>query len=155
MENVQKLKDSGAKNARVGAFAAGQDAANTSISLRGSSMTSPYVNYANYLGEAIKQELVLAGKLAADSEVEISGILLKNEIDVSGFGTGYGDMEARFVVKKGSSIRYEGTKKAHTEWPSSFAGAVAIPRGKEEYPRLVQQLLSALYADKAFVEAIK
>ena len=155
MENVQKLKDSGTLGAKAGSFS-GQDVSNAnSISLRAASLTSPYGSYANYLAEAVKQELQLAGKLNAGTDIEVSGILLKNDIDVSGFTTGYGNIEARFVVKSGEKVRYDRIKSAHAEWESSFAGAVAIPRGRDEYPRLVQQLLGTLYADQSFIEALK
>jgi len=118
-------------------------------------MTSPYGSYGNYLGEAVKQELQMAGKLSTDAVIEVTGVLLKNSIDISGLGTGYGDIEARFVVKKGSVVRYDQIKKAHTEFESAFAGAIAIPRGRDEYLRLVQRLLATLYADQSFIEALK
>jgi hypothetical protein len=154
IENVQVLKDSGSQGAKAGAFSQDSRVGN-SISLRASSMTSPYNNYGNYLAEAIKQELQIAGKLSLGTNIEVSGMLLKNSIDISGLGTGYGDMEARFVVKKGESVRYDQVKKAHTEFDSSFAGGIAIPRGRDEYPRLVQRLLGILYADQSFIEALK
>lgn len=154
IENVQILKDTGSPGVKAGAF--GQDASvRDSISLRASSMNSPYGNYGNYLAEAIKQELQMAGKLAPGANVEVSGVLLKNSIDISGLGTGYGDIEARFVVKKGEIVRYDQVKKAHSEFESAFAGAIAIPRGRDEYPRLVQRLLATLYADQSFIEALK
>lgn len=154
IENVQVLKDSGSTGAKTGSF--GQDAAvRDSISLRASAMTSPYGSYGNYLGEAIKQELQMAGKLSPDAVIEVTGVLLKNSIDISGLGTGYGDIEARFIVKKGSVVRYDQIKKAHTEFESAFAGAIAIPRGRDEYLRLVQRLLATLYADQSFIEALK
>lgn len=154
IENVQVLKDSGGSGAKAGVFS--QDAlVRDSISLRASSMTSPYGTYGSYLAEAIKQELQMAGKLSSDANIEVSGVLLKNSIDISGLGTGYGDIEARFVVKKGAAVRYDQIKRAHTEFDSSFAGAIAIPRGRDEYPRLVQRLLGILYADQSFIEALK
>lgn len=154
IENVQTLKDSGSPGVRTGAFS--QDASvKDSISLRASSMNSPYGTYGNYLAEAIKQELQMAGKLAPGANIEVSGVLLKNSIDISGLGTGYGDIEARFVVKKGEIVRYDQVKKAHSEFESAFAGAIAIPRGRDEYPRLVQRLLAILYADQSFFEALK
>ena len=157
MQNVQKLKDAGNTPAKVGEFGSRQAPENANpISLRGSSLVSPYASsYANYLGEAIKQELTLAGRLTSNADIEVSGVLLKNDINVSGFSVGYGDIEARFVVKKGGRVTYDQTKSAHTEWESAFAGPIAIPRGRDEYPRLVQQLLAVLYTDKTFLEALQ
>lgn len=154
IENVQVLKDSGSPGAKAGAFS--QEASvKDSVSLRASSMNSPYGTYGNYLAEAVKQELQMAGKLSPGANIEVSGVLLKNSIDISGLSTGYGDIEARFVVKKGEIVRYDQVKKAHTEFESAFAGAIAIPRGRDEYPRLVQRLLGILYADQSFIEALK
>ncbi len=157
MENVQTLKDVGDVTAKVGKFVSSPDQANANpISLRGSSLASPYENsYAVYLAEAIKQELSLAGRLKPDTNIEISGALLKNDIDASGFSTATGDIEARFVVKKGEAVRYSRVKTIHHQWESSLAGAIAIPRAQQEYPRLVQKLLAALYADRDFLDALK
>ena len=102
MENVQKLKDAGNVTARVGEFSSNESLKKSpDLSLRATSLVSPYDNsYSRYLAEAIKQELTLAGKLAPGADVEISAVLLKNSIDASGFVTGYGDIEARFIVRR-------------------------------------------------------
>ena len=156
LENVQTLKDGGAYTAKVGKFDSSKDKANANpISMRGSSLNSPYANsYAQYLTEALKQELSLAGKLSPTAKVEVSGELLKNDIDVSGFDKGFGDISARFVVKKSGAVRYDKVKTVHAEWESSFVGGIAIPRGQQEYPKLVQQLLAKLFADASFMRAL-
>src|SRR5262245_1646717 len=81
LQNVQTLKNAGVSAAKVGTFATVASKSNANpISLRGSSLNSPYDNsYAKYLEEAVKQELSLAGKLAADTDIEISGALQKND----------------------------------------------------------------------------
>jgi hypothetical protein len=157
IENVQKLKDAGNIAAKVGKFDTDPGRGNANpISLRGSSLLSPYENsYATYLAEAIKQELALAGKLNPGTDIEISGMLLKNDIDASGFSTAIGDIEARFIVKRGGAELYNRVKAVHYEWESSFAGAVAIPRARQEYPHLVQRLLAELDTDQTFLEALK
>lgn len=157
IDNVQKLKDAGDFASRVGGFDASPDKANANpISLRGSSLASPYSDsYAAYLAEAIRQELALAGKLRPDADIEISGMLLKNDIDTSGINIATGDIEARFIVKQGASVRYDKVKTIHDEWESAFVGAVAIPRAQQQYPKLVQLLLAALYADPEFLQALK
>jgi hypothetical protein len=155
--NVQKLKDAGDIKAKVGAFDSAKDPANANpISIRGSSLNSPYnSSYSDYLAAAIRQELEMAGKLSATSDIEISGTLLKNDLDASGFSTGYGTIEARFIVKKGPQVRYDKVKAAKTQWDSSFVGAVAIPKAQQEYSNLVQQLLIVLYGDQEFTQALK
>ncbi len=157
IDNVQLLKEAGNVSAKVGKFDSIPGPGNANpITLRGSRMNSPYESsYAAYLAEAIKQELSLAGKLKADTDIEISGSLLKNDINIAGFSIGTGDIEARFVVKKGAQVRYDQIKTIHDQWESSFAGAIAVPRGQQQYPNLVQKLLATLYADHDFLEALK
>ena len=50
--------------------------------------------------------------------------------------------------------RLRKTYQARTSFESSFAGAVAIPKGQIEYPSLVRTLLRNVYTDPAFVAAI-
>lgn len=156
LENVQKIKDSGAGTVKIGTFLSTPAKDNeVSISLRGSSMASPYGSYADYLAEALKQEFSLAGRLAPDAQVEVTGMLQKNDINIPPAGSGRGDIEARFVVTRAGTAKYDQVKALHDEWDSSFVGAVAIPRAQEKYPTLVQKLLALLYADPAFFEALK
>lgn len=116
IENVQKLKDKGIGNVKVSDFQLDEKSMPVNdFSLRGSSLKSPYDDsYAAYLAEAIKQELSLAGKLAPNSNTDISCLLIKNNIDASGFSTGTGDIEARFIVKRDGTQRYNEKIAAHT-----------------------------------------
>ena len=156
LDNVQKLKDGGVSPVKVGAFHSDPGKDNpAAISLRGSSLASPYNNsYAEYLAEALKQELSMAGKLAPDAQIEVTGALQKNDISIP-ISTGTGDITARFIVTRGGAVRYDQVKSIHDQWDSSFVGAVAIPRAQEQYPLMVQKLLAALYADPAFLDALK
>jgi hypothetical protein len=157
LDNVQMLKDTGNYTARVGEFTSSKDKANANpLTIRGSSLVSPYQeSYANYIAEAIRQELSLAKKMSSDASVEISGILLKNDLDASGFTLGFAEIQARFIVKRSGQVRYDQMKSVRHEFPSSFAGAIAIPRAVQEYPVTIQKLLASLYTDKAFINALK
>ena len=156
IDNVQKLKDASVSPAKVGTFLSKQEAGNENpISLRGNKMSSPYGDsYANYLSEALKQELSLAGKLSAGAETEVTGVLLKNNLDAA-IGTGMGDIRARINVKRSGQLVYDKEKAAHAEWESSFIGATAIPKAQQAYVPLVQKLLSELYADPDFLKALR
>lgn len=155
LDNVQSLKNAGDFTANVGEFTSSKDKDNANpISIRGTPLHSPYQDsYATYLAEAIKQELSLAQKLSPKANIELSGMLIKNDIDAA-MGTAHSDIEARFVVKKSGTIIYDQVKSVHHEWESSFIGAIAIPRAVQEYPIMVQKLLAILYADKAFINAL-
>ena len=156
IDNVQKIKDADTQPVRVGAFESIPGKGNSNpISIRGSSLASPYdSSYAKYIAEALRQDLELAGKLAPDAKIEISGALQKNDISIP-VSSGTGDLEARFIVKRAGEIKYDQVKTIHDEWDSSFVGAVAIPRAQARYPIMVQKLLAELYADPAFIEALK
>jgi hypothetical protein len=156
LANVQKLKDSDIQPIKVGTFqpAAGLATAKT-ISLRGNSVASPYdSSYATYLAQALTQELSLAGRLGPDAQIEVSGVLQKNDISIP-ISSGSGDIAARFVVTRSGTVRYDQVKSIHDEWDSSFVGAIAIPRAQERYPVMVQKLLTELYDDPAFIQALK
>jgi hypothetical protein len=157
LENVQRLKDSGTAGVKLGAFTAQAGPLNpATLSLRGNTLVSPQgESFALYLAEALKQELALAGKLKQDSAIEVAGVLLKNDISIGSFVTGRGEIEARFTVKRQNTVVFDKPVAAQTQWESSFAGAIAIPRGQQEYPRLVQTLIRNLLADADFIAAIK
>lgn len=157
IENVQTLKNSGETKLSVGQFTSTPGPGNTyPISIRGSSMSSPYSNsYGAYVAEAIKQELTLANRYTPTGNLDVSGVLLKNDIDAAGFNVGHVTVEARFVVKRNGATTYDQVKSVKQQFPSSFAGAVAIPKAIQEYNFAVQKLLGLVYEDKAFADAIK
>lgn len=157
IENVQMLRDSGAGAARVGKFEADSRTGNNdSISLRGSPMSSPVGGkFTAYIEEAIRTELSAARLLDDKAAVEISGLVIKNDVDVAGINEGSAEIEARVVVKRASEVRFDKVKHAKINFESSFAGAVAIPRGVQSYPEVVQKFLSILYSDRDFISALK
>jgi hypothetical protein len=157
LENVQKLKDADLQSSQVGKFQSTPGRSNpVAISIRGSSLKSPYNgSYAEYLADAVTQELSMAGRLAPDSQVQITGTLQKNDINAAGVSTASGDIEARFVVTRAGAVTYDKVTTVHDEWDSSFVGGIAIPRAQQRYPVIVQKLLGALYADSAFLQALK
>jgi len=157
IDNVNTLKKTGASVAGVGTFGTQPGAPGaTSIQVRASEMTPPAGGaYAQYIEEALKTELELSKRLDPKANVVITGVLLKNVINAGGMSTNNGEIEARFVVRRDGQVRYEKTKRATSEWESSFAGAVAIPKAVQQYPVLVQLLLGQLFADADFQAAIR
>lgn len=154
VDNAEWLKKLGTPM-KVGAVSA-DPSAGQAIGLRGNSMESPVGgSYAAYLAEALRNELQLAGRLDPGATVEIGGVLLKNDIAAAGFSTNSGEIEARFIVKRGGAVRYEKVHRAELSWESSFMGAIAIPKAQQQYPLLVQQLLRQLFSDAAFAAALK
>jgi hypothetical protein len=156
-DNVNRLRDAEAAPVKVAEFTADPqvgDAVNQ-LSIRGGSYSSPYEgSYVNYLREALRQDLEEARLLNPAAAVEVCGVLVRNELE-TGTAKGTASMTARFTVKSGGQIRFDKTKSATYEWESSFVGAVAIPRAQQNYPIVVQRLLSSLYTDADFIRALK
>ena len=156
IDNVEQIKKTAIRPAVLGSFTVQANAGGDAISLRGSSMTSPVgATYADYLADALRQELALAGKLDPKSTLEISGVLVKNDIAAGGIATNSGEVEAKFVVKSAGKVNYDAVKRAEMSWDSSFVGAVAIPKAQQQYPLIVQQLLAKLLADPQFQAALR
>lgn len=156
IDNVQTLQRAGSSKVKLGSFTAKAGAVGAqSITLRAMSMTSPVgADFGAYLGEAVKQELTLAKRLDPASAIEVSGVLLGNDIDTA-MGTASGYAEAQFVVSKDGQVRFSKTKRGEQSWESSFVGAIAIPKAQQSYALIVQQLLTSLYKDPEFTEALK
>jgi hypothetical protein len=157
IDNVEQIKKAAIQPAALGSFTIQANASGgSSISLRGSPMSSSVgADYAAYLADALRQELALAGKLDPKSTLEISGVLIRNDIAAGGIVTNSGEVEARFVVRNGGSVRYDAIKRADLSWESSFIGGIAIPKAQQQYPVLVQQLLAKLLADPQFQVALR
>lgn len=158
MDNVQALKTGSRSPVKLGVFApGGTDKQKVdALTIRGGSFSSPYNgSYAEYLREALRQELYMAGLLDENGPIEVSGVLLQNEIDASGFNTAHAAMEAQLVVRKNGTVRYDKTKSVRHEWESAFAGAVAIPKAHQNYGIVVQKLLNSFYSDAEFKQALK
>jgi len=126
-----------------------------SISLRGAALVSPSGSYAKYLEDALISDLAEARILDQNSLSQLSLYLLNNNIDIAGFSSGYGTIEALFSIKRGAVTLFNKTITAKTEFESSFAGAVALPKGQNEYPNLVRALLKKLYTDKEFINVLQ
>ncbi|APA85415.1 hypothetical protein BJG93_08500 [Paraburkholderia sprentiae WSM5005] len=156
VDNIQSLKSAPTAHAKIGAFESHADIKNRyPVPLRANLMKSPVGDsFGAYLADAMTKELLLAGKLSAQSDVEINATLLENDVDV-GLATGAARLSARFIVMRAGTVRYDQVKSAHTQWDSAFAAMIAVPKAREEYPLAVQKLLGELYADPAFIAAIQ
>lgn len=154
-ENINRLRDAGLEPVKVGEFTADNPTVN-SLSIRGSSYVSPYeASYVNYVKEALKQELDEARLLNPEAVVEFSGTLMRNALNAAGFSKADAQIEVRFVAKRDGKVVFDKVKSAKFEWDSSFMGNVAIPRAAQNYPVVVQKVLTELYLDPDFISALK
>lgn len=157
-ENVQKLKSSGTTPVKVGTFAVDSNNKDKveNLTIRGGSFLSPYDgSYVSYLRAALHQEFYDAGRLSDTSNVVITGVLLNNEIDASGISVGTAAISAQFTVSKDNQVRFDKAMSATHQWESAFTAANAVPKAQQNYPVVIQKLLSSLYEDAEFQKAIK
>lgn len=157
VDNVETLKKAGVSPARVGTVGVtpGMPGA-SSLSIRANSIASPVgSHFGDYVAAALRSELELAKLIDPASPAEISGTLTRNNIDAGGISTASGQMEARFVVKRGDQVRFDKVKSVTHQWESSFVGAVAIPAAANNYPIMVQKLVGQLVSDPDFVKALR
>lgn len=151
-QSLQALK---IQPVRVGAFTAAPTASDTGITLRSVVMQAPQGSFSRYLADAVRNELELVRLHAPGASTEVSGVLIRNELNTGLAVTGEGLIEARFVVRRDGQIRFDKVMVARIEWDSSFVGAIAIPRAQQEYARLVGKLVTETFTDADFVAALK
>lgn len=157
IDNVETMKRLGSDSVKTGTFTAAADLRTVnSIQLRANTMVSSVGSgYADYIAAALRQELELAKLYNAQSTVEITGVVLENDINAGGISTNDGIIAVRFTVKSPGRSLYERVVRSSHKWESSFVGAIAIPLAANNYPIMVQRLIAQLIADPDFVRALR
>lgn len=120
------------------------------LHIRGQALRSPNgLHFGDYLADALRSELRHAGRYDATSGTEITGTLLKNQLDSTASTQANGAMEARFTVTQAGQIRFDKTKSVTYQWP--------VPddtRTQQGYVTMTQSLLASLLADPDFAAAL-
>ena len=158
VSNIQQIRRAGDSKVAVNGFKVDPAKAKeiNEKTFRGAGFVSPYdADYAKYLEEALKQELKQANRYDANSNINISGLVLKNHFDASGVNIGEASISADIRVTKGGVEKYKKEISAKHEWESFFSGFSALPAGQKGYVELIQKFLAQLYSDKDFIAAIK
>lgn len=157
-DSTNILKDGGTGKVKLGEFKAGGENPEkiNKLTIRGGTFKAPTNgSYVDYLKQALRQQLYDANRLDSTANVEISGIMLKNEFDASGVKLGFADLSARFIVHRSGKKTYDKVSTIHHEWESAFAAANAVPLAHENYMKSVQMLIGKLLGDKQFMRAIR
>lgn len=155
-QTLDQLRKQPLEKISVGAFQPRNlDAPVNRISLRAATLAGPKGTFAQYLEDALIQDMQEIAVFAAGAGTRIDATILKNDIDISGFSTGTGRMDVELTVTRNAKTQLNKTYSAMSTFNSSFIGAVAIPKGQSEYGTLVRALLSAVYADPQFINALK
>jgi hypothetical protein len=158
-DTVEKLRQANFVPMSVGRFslASGRDPEmdkELGEGLRGSSVSAESGSFSQHL----KAELVAALKAAAlydpKSPLKVEGRLRDSMVDAA-IKVGKAKLAADFIVKRGNRKIYKRALSVESEWPSSFVGAVALPKAVTEYGSLYKKLLDKLFADKKFQAAVR
>lgn len=124
------------------------------ISLRAASLSAEQGTFSAYLEQSMIQDLTSMGIYQPDSNVRIKATIVENDLDISSFSKGYGKMVVDLEIHKSTVLAFTRQYIGETEFESSFAGAVAIPKAQSEYPYLVRQLLKQVYSDPDFIREL-
>ncbi|MBN0986642.1 hypothetical protein [Amphritea pacifica] len=124
------------------------------ISLRAASLTTDQGTFSAYFEQSMIQDLTEMGIYQPSSNVQIKATLVENNIDISSFSKGHGKMIVDLEIHKSSVLTFSKQYIGETEFESSFAGAVAIPKAQSEYPYLVRELLKQIYSDPEFIKEL-
>lgn len=129
---------------------------NEKISLRAQNMTSPYGgSFSKYLEISLEEQLKLSSIYDKNSAIKISTVLLKNDVDISGFSIGEANLSAKFIVTEDDQKIYEKIHTIKYVWDSSFLGQIAIENALINYPLAVQKLINKFFMDKEFINSVK
>lgn len=110
-------------------------------------------SFAAYVQDALGRELDKAMLLAPSSPVRVRGTVLATDVNADA-DLGSTTLEVEFVVSRDGVEKYRRRISEKYQWASSFIGAIAIPRGFETYPKVVEALLRDLYTDPQFINAL-
>jgi hypothetical protein len=122
--------------------------------LRGSSLTAANGSFSQQLKAEVITALQAAALYDEQSAIRIEGQLTDSMVDAA-IKTGTGRLAARFTVDRNGKRMYDKELVVESNWPSSFMGAIAIPKAINEYGALYKKLTDKLFADEAFQQALK
>ncbi|WP_428623756.1 hypothetical protein [Sedimenticola sp.] len=153
-DNIALLQDSSTKQVSFGTFVVASEELNR-VPIRIIELTSPVEgSYALYLQKAMDDEFRKANRYSEHSDIRISGLLLENEINASGFDSGSASIKAEISVHIQGKKVYGKIHSAKIQWPSSWSGKAATEIAIKEYPKVYTKLLKRLFSDREFLKAI-
>lgn len=155
-DNVIALREAKLQSIDVRAFTL--DPANAhprSVSIRATSLAPADGDFAAYLTQAARADLAAAGRLGSGATRVLSGTLVRNVVDASGFSEGTAEHVARFSLEVDGRRVYDKEHRVQARWDSNFIGAIAIPAAITNFTAGFQALLRRLYTDPEFQQAAR
>lgn len=136
----------------VGAFTAAPGVENRQLFMRGANEMKgggADGTFSGYLHDAVVSELQTANRYDPHGDLLLSGVLTRNAIS-AGTSKGSATVGAQFTLSRDGRVCFSKTLVAHSEWPSSFIAAIAVPAVINNYPGAYQKLLGELFTDPLF-----
>jgi hypothetical protein len=157
LEAVEMLRSGNIPPMHVGKFALAPgrlSSVDKSVGIRSVSLSSPDgASFAEYLGKTLETDLRAAGKLDPNSNLIVQGLLTDSSVS-AGIADGTASLGAKFSLLREGKTIFEKTLTVHSEWGSSFVGAIAIPDAINQYSSLYDKLVLQLLADEDFKLAL-
>ncbi len=157
LQTVEMLRSSNIPPMRVGQFALAPgrpSSMDRSVGIRSVSLSSPDgASFAEYLGKVLETDLRAAGKLDPNSNLIVQGLLTDSDVS-AGIADGTASLGAKFSLLREGKTLFEKSLMVHSEWGSSFVGAIAIPDAVNHYSSLYEELILQLLADQDFKSAL-
>ncbi|MBI1407383.1 MAG: hypothetical protein GC145_14820 [Caulobacter sp.] len=159
METLRSVQASGIRPIQVGVFRPGpglppgRDEAINSRAIKIKPLFGG--SFSGYLKLSLATELNAAGKLDANSPLEVTGLLTESELHSASFKTGSASIAARFVMTRDRVVIYDKQLRVESSWRSNPLGGIAIPAAINGYNSLYPRLVRALLEDPEFVAAAR
>jgi hypothetical protein len=124
-----------------------------SIGIRADTLKAPGGSFSQYLRKTFETELTAAGKLNPEGATALSGELTRSEVKTSPAGSGV--LAARFTAARNGQVIFKKEIAVTDTWKFDFIGALAIPEAMNRYTALYPKLVTALFNDAEFRQALR
>lgn len=158
ISTVQAMRATAIPPLAVGTFARAENMSaqdDLRMSLRAATITAPQgSNFSSYMGDVLREQLRITGKLAPDSPFILSGLRTKGRANPA-IGKASGALAYRFLLTRNGQAIFEKELEVSGRWNSSFIGALAIPEAEKQFVALYPELLTLLFNDPDFQTALR
>ena len=110
--------------------------------------------YDDFVAKAVQDELLLAMRYSEKGDVQITGEMLEHRMSTGSMTIGEGSVAFIFRVEKDGNVVHQTEKRVTHRWDSAFTGVTASINASRGHIEMVEKLISALFSDRKFTEAI-
>jgi len=144
-ENVARLQELDVEGVSVGEFTSDEPANTIACRAAGEVITPEGITFAEYIGEALKNELAVAGKYDPNSDLKISGHLRNIDLDSM---NGEWVLDVIFQNQDNAEFTFKETYK----FPAQFEAVNACEMAAKSLYPSVRKLLQELIHHNEFKE---